>query len=213
MHSFETLGMASRPGRRHEAFIPIAVPACIKAVSCYYRLISSRGNMHRPTLFSWFCVAVLFASLATAVAQAQSKEDEAQIQAIVNGQTDAWNRGDAEAFASHYAEDGSFTNVIGQQLYGKPAFVAQHARIFSTIYKGSHNSFSIGKIKFLRPDVAVVDIDGVLSGANRLPPGMKAAEDGSLHVKLQEVMTKEKGDWWIAAFHNVGVYPLPPEAK
>jgi hypothetical protein len=31
-----------------------------------------------------------------------------------------------------------------------------------------------------------------------------------LHVKLQEVMTKEEGKWWVAAFHNVAVYPLPP---
>ncbi|AXC11650.1 hypothetical protein ACPOL_2326 [Acidisarcina polymorpha] len=168
--------------------------------------------MHRPT-FSWFFLAAFLASSAMTIAQTQSKEDEAQIQAIVQSESDAWNRGDAEAFASHYAEDGSFTNVIGQQLYGRQAFVAQHARIFSTIYKGSHNSFTIGKIKFLRPDVAVVDIDGVLNGANRLPPGLKAGEDGALRVKLQEVMTKEKGSWWIAAFHNVAVYPLPPESK
>ena len=166
--------------------------------------------MHFQT-FSWFSLAALFVSSATVIAQTQDKEDEALIQAIVQSQGDAWNRGDAEAFGAHYAEDGSFTNVIGQQSYGRNAFNAQHALIFSTIYKGSHNTFSIGKIKFLRPDVAVVDIDGILIGANRLPPGMKAAEDGALHVKLQEVMTKEKGNWWIAAFHNVAVYPLPPD--
>ncbi len=135
--------------------------------------------------------------------------DEAQIQAIVQSENDAWNRGDAEAFAAHYAENGSFTNVIGQQLYGRPAFIAQHAKIFSTIYKGSHNVFSVSKITFLRPDVALVEIDGALSGANRLPPGMKAMDDGALHVKLLEVMSKEKGSWWIQSFHNVGVYPLP----
>jgi uncharacterized protein (TIGR02246 family) len=155
-------------------------------------------------------LASLFASLATGLAQTPSNDDETQIRAIVQSENDAWNRGDAEAFGASYAEDGSFTNVIGQQLYGRQAFIAQHARIFSTIYKGSHNSLSIGKIKFLRPDVAVVDIDGTLSGAHRLPPGLKAGEDGALHVKLQEVMTREKGKWWIVAFHNVAVYPLPP---
>ena len=136
--------------------------------------------------------------------------DEAQIRAIVQSQGDAWNRGDAEGFGSHYAENGSFTNVIGQQLYGRKAFVAQHAGIFSTIYKGSHNVFQVSKITFLRPDVALVEIDGALSGADRLPPGLKASDDGALHVKLLEVMTKEKENWWIALFHNVAVYPLPP---
>ena len=136
-------------------------------------------------------------------------QDESAIRAIVQAEGDAWNRGDAEAFGAHYAENGSFTNVIGQQLYGRPAFVAQHAQIFSTIYKGSHNTLTIGKIAFLRPDVAVVDIDGVLEGAKRLPPGLQPFADGALHVKLQEVMTREKGVWMIAAFHNVGVFPLP----
>ena len=160
-----------------------------------------------------WCVWMLFVVTAGAplagLAQG-AKEDEAQIRAVVQSEEDAWNKGDAAGFGAHYAENGSFTNVVGQQLYGREAFVAQHARIFSTIYKGSHNTFSVGKITFLRPDVAVVDIDGVLQGATRLPPGLKAAEDGALHVKLQEVMTKEKdGSWWIAAFHNVAVYPMP----
>ncbi len=151
-------------------------------------------------------------SLPLGLAAQGSSEDEAQIRAIVQSEGDAWNRGDAEAFAAHYAENGSFTNVIGEQLYGRAAFIAQHARIFSTIYKGSHNTFSISKITFLRPDVALVEIDGALAGANRLPPGMKAGDDGLLHVKLLEVMSKEKGGWLIQLFHNVGVYPLPAAA-
>ncbi len=138
--------------------------------------------------------------------------DEAAIRAVVQSQADAWNRGDAPAFAAHYAENGSFTNVIGQQLYGHEAFLKQHAMIFSTIYKGSHNTFSIGRIAFLRADVAVVDIDGALTGFSRLPPGLKASEDGVMHVKLQEVMTSEHGQWTIVAFHNVAVYPLPPQS-
>ena len=153
--------------------------------------------------------AALLIANSASFAQTPGAESEAQIRAIVQSETDAWNKGDAEAFGAHYAEGGSFTNVIGQQLYGRKAFVAQHAMIFSTIYKGSHNSLDVSKIMFLRPDVAVVDIDGFLSGATRLPPGLKAGPDGTLHVKLQEVMTRENGIWWIAAFHNVAVYPLP----
>ena len=154
-------------------------------------------------------LAVLLTPSFTGVAQSRNADDEARIRAVVQSEADAWNRGDAVAFGAHYAEGGSFTNVIGRQLYGREAFIAQHARIFSTIYKGSHNSFSVTKIMFLRPDVAVVDIDGALTGARQLPPGLKAGDDGSVHVKLQQVMTREKGEWWIAAFHNVAVYPLP----
>ena len=154
---------------------------------------------------------VLMVACAAPVAFGQSDKDKADIAAIVQGEGDAWNRGDAEGFAAHYAENGSFTNVIGQQLYGRKAFIEQHARIFSTIYKGSHNTFQVTHVNFVRPDVAVVDIDGTLRGALRLPPGLKAGEDGALHVKLQEVLTKETNGWTIAAFHNVAVYPLPQE--
>ncbi len=157
-----------------------------------------------------FLLPTFTSSQAQETGHPGTSSDEVAIHAVVQEQADAWNRGDAEAFAAHYAENGSFTNVIGQQIYGKPGFVKQHAMIFSTIYKGSHNEFSIGKITFIRPDVAVVDIDGALSGATRFPPGLKPGPDGALHVKLQEVMTREHGKWQIAAFHNVAVAPLPP---
>jgi uncharacterized protein (TIGR02246 family) len=161
-------------------------------------------------IHSFLLVMATFLSLSLAAPAQIRTEDEAEIRAIVQSEADAWNRGDAEAFGAYYAENGSFTNVIGQQLYGRKAFIAQHASIFSTIYKGSHNTFSVSKITFLRPDVALVEIDGALSGANRLPPGLKAGEDGALRVKLVEVMSKEQGNWVIQLFHNVGVYPLPP---
>lgn len=163
----------------------------------------------RPACHTLLLTLALLSSSHAALAQNPSA-DEAQIRSIVQSEGDAWNRGDAEAFAAHYAENGDFTNVIGQQLYGRKAFVAQHAMIFSTIYKGSHNVFSVSKITFLRPDVALVDIDGTLSGATRMPPGLKANDDGTIRVKLLEVMTRENGTWWIAAFHNVAVSPLPP---
>jgi uncharacterized protein (TIGR02246 family) len=153
--------------------------------------------------------ATLLTSSIPALAQTP-KDEESKIRAVVQSESDAWNQGDAEGFAAHYSETGDFTNVIGQQLFGRQAFIAQHARIFSTIYKGSHNVLTVSKVTFLRPDVALVDIDGILSGANRLPPGLKALDDGTLHVKLLEVMTKEKDGWTIAAFHNVAVTPLPP---
>ena len=154
--------------------------------------------------------------LAPTVTPAQSPAiDDVAIRSIVQGQADAWNAGDAEAFAAHYADTGTFTNVIVMHSYGRQAFVAQHQRIFATIYKGSHNTFNISKTTYLRPDVALVEIDGILTGAQELPPGLKAGPDGALRVKLLEVMTREQGSWSVAAFHNVAVYLLPaaPPAK
>ena len=63
--------------------------------------------------------AVSLVVFAAQVAMAQSEKDKAEITAVVQSENEAWNRGDAEGFAAHYAEHGSFTNVIGQQLYGR----------------------------------------------------------------------------------------------
>ena len=138
---------------------------------------------------------------------AQQKEDKAAIQALVQDEQEAWNRGDARAFAAHFAKDGSFTNIVGLQTYGLTPFLKQHERIFSTIYKGSHNELTIGKLRFLRPDVAVADVDSVVTKAVSVPSGIVLGADGGVHTKLQLVLSKEEGIWQVDAFHNVAVNP------
>ncbi len=132
------------------------------------------------------------------------------IEALVAGLTEAWNRGDAKAYSARFAADGSFTNVLGIVAYGREIFELRHAEIFSTVYKGSVLQQSIGKLRFIRPDVAVVDVDAAVSGYRRLPPGVQVGSDGVLRAKLQLVLTRESDGWWISAYHNVDVKPLPP---
>ncbi len=138
---------------------------------------------------------------------AQQREDKAAIQAIVQDEQNAWNRGDAQAFAAHFASDGSFTNIVGMQTYGFTPFLKQHERIFSTIYKGSHNELTIGRLRFIRTEVAVADIDSVVTKAISVPSGIVLGTDGELHTKLQLVLSKDNGVWQINAFHNVAVNP------
>jgi uncharacterized protein (TIGR02246 family) len=153
------------------------------------------------------CLFVFLLSTCSILASAQQPQDRAAIQAIVSDEQEAWNRGDAKAFSAHFAPDGSFTNVVGVQTYGIAPFQKQHEYIFSTIYKGSHNEFTIGKLCFIRPDVAVADVDSVLSKTVSVPPGLALWPDGALHTKLQLVLSKENGAWQIDAFHNVAASP------
>ena len=136
-------------------------------------------------------------------------DDRAAIAAIVQGQAEAWNHADADTFAEHYAKDGSFTNIVGVRGEGKAEFVALHAQIFRTIFAGSRMTFAIDRVRFLRSDVAVVNIDAALADIRQAPPGIQLGSDGVLHSKLQEVMTREDGCWQIAAFHNVAVTQVP----
>ena len=86
------------------------------------------------------------------------RADEAQIGAILEAQQEAWNRGDAEAYAAHFLEDGSFTNILGLGIYemkpGKPA---------SMILLGGAGFYEsdfginggIGYRKFMSPELAL----------------------------------------------------------
>ena len=145
-----------------------------------------------------------------AASTTQSPADTAAINAIVDALTAAWNQGDAHAFAAHYAADGSFTNILGTTLFGREGFEAQHHMIFTTIYKGSHVTFSTDRIHFLRPDVAIADVTSHLAGVAHFPGNIQPDPDGAIRTKLQLVPTQNAGTWQIDAFHNVAVINLPP---
>ena len=162
--------------------------------------------------------AILFAAGAPERGCAQPKEkavtntapsqdlQQAGILAVIEAESAAWNAGDAEAFAARVLPDVVFTNIVGRFSVGKEPFVAQHAHIFSTIYKNSRLQMSLAHLAFVRPDVAIVDTICALSGYSKAPPGIEAA-DGVIRTRLEQVMVQQDGGWWVASFHNVAINP------
>lgn len=134
------------------------------------------------------------------------EEDRAAITALVAAADAAWNAQDASAFSAHVLADVAFTNVVGMFSVGKAPFEAQHARIFSTFYRGSTLRQSIVRLAFVRPDVAILDTVTEVSGFAGLPPGAEAV-DGVLRTRLEQVVVRDDGQWWIASFHNVPIHP------
>jgi uncharacterized protein (TIGR02246 family) len=129
--------------------------------------------------------------------------DEAAVQQLINELTDAWNRGDAKAYGARFQADGTFTNVNGTFFVGREEFDRRHEDAFRRVYKGSTIAATIKKLRFIRPDVAVVDIDLGMFGWQGHPPVVQAGPDNALHTCLLMVLVKERGSWWIAAYHNV----------
>src|SRR5262245_16392641 len=84
--------------------------------------------------------------------------DEAAIRRIVQEEISSWNQGDAMAYSRHFDTDGSFTNIRGQFFKGYEAFLKQHEVIFQSIFKKTTLQQDIVSLKFIRPDVAVVDV-------------------------------------------------------
>ena len=142
------------------------------------------------------------------MAESASADETArqEIGSLIAGEDDAWNLADAAEFAARVLPDVVFTNIVGMFSVGKPPFVAQHERIFSTIYKGSTCYQSIQHITLLKPDVAIVDTLAIVTGFQHTPPGIGTI-DGAIHARLEQVLMRLKDGWWVASFHNVAVNP------
>lgn len=111
--------------------------------------------MGRRCFSSLVALAMAWASSAWA----QDASDEAEIRAIVAAQVVAWDAGDGAAYAKQVAPDVSFTNLFGMVMYGAPAFAERHRQLLETFYKGTTKHHAIRRIRFVTPDVAIVDID------------------------------------------------------
>ncbi len=140
------------------------------------------------------------------MAQTSVEADEHAIRAVMDRFVDAWNHHDAEAFAAVFSEDADFTNVRGVGATGRAKIEAFHAPVFTTIFSKSHQEYTDIKTRFLRPDLAAVDVHWKMSGA--LDP------QGNLHDRnglLNFVMEKNAGRWEIVVMHNLDLSaPIPP---
>jgi hypothetical protein len=60
-------------------------------------------------------------------------------------------------------------------------------------------------VKFVRPDVAIVETLQAVTGLQKLLPGTSADAKRRLGTRLLQVLVKDGGEWKIATYHNVDV--------
>jgi uncharacterized protein (TIGR02246 family) len=130
-------------------------------------------------------------------------DDEYAIMQLIGELMDAWNRGDAKAYGARYLADGTFTNANGSFYLGRSEFDRRHEEIFRGVLRGTTVAMTIKKLRFVRPDVAIVDLATEISGSPLRPQGVEVGPKGVLPSCLLMVLLKERGTWWIAAYHNV----------
>jgi uncharacterized protein (TIGR02246 family) len=155
----------------------------------------------------FLAACLLMSAVCSALVHAQATSDEAAIRAIVAEQVVAWDAGDGTRYARHLAPEASFTNLFGMVMYGAAPFRDRHNEILSTFYKGTRKKHAVRRIRFLTPEVAVVDIDNEVHGVKTMPGGIVVPPDGVIRTQLMEVFVRRKGEWWIEAYHNVDVKP------
>ena len=147
---------------------------------------------------------------AVPVTDAVAAAEEILIRKVIDAEEDAWNRGDAKAFAARFQEDGAFTDVFGAVSHTRAELEKRQIEFFTSLFKGSRLALKVRRVRFPRPDVAIVEIDTEVSGFRKLPPVVYVDAEKVLRTRLQQVMVKTGPVWMVAAFHNVDV-KTPPE--
>jgi uncharacterized protein (TIGR02246 family) len=125
-------------------------------------------------------------------------KDETGIRQNVKYLLDGWNTKNGVLFAKAFAVDADYVVINGMQIKGRQQIADGHQQIFDTIYKESTLSLTVKQVRFLRSDVAVVHV----AGTNTFK---QASETKVLNAIITLVMTKDKGEWTIAAFQNTQV--------
>jgi uncharacterized protein (TIGR02246 family) len=137
---------------------------------------------------------ILTTMLVGTISWAQNGADEAAVRDILKEEVTAWNNGDANAYSRHFAEDGTFTNLLGMFFQGREAFRERHEQIFHGAYCGSTKQSDIASLRFVRPDVAIVESLQTVSGFQKLLPGTSADAKGRLRTRLLQVLVKDGGN-------------------
>ena len=131
-------------------------------------------------------------------------EAEKAVRQLVEAFVDAWNVHDASAFARVFADDADFTNVFGMHARGRETIAQFHRPIFETIFKDSRLAAAETTVRFIRPDVAAVDVRWEMTGA-RDPMGNEwPLRRGLINLTI----VREADTWSIVVMHNMD---LPAE--
>jgi len=133
--------------------------------------------------------------------------DEKALHEMVYQLEAAWNAADGAAFAEAFAEDADFIHILGGYYKGRAAIEAGHRMILGTIYKGSTVRYSVERIRFVRPDVAVVFLRQYL----------QFYEGGSrteLEARPTLIADRSEGKWRIVLLQNTRITEAgaPPKA-
>jgi uncharacterized protein (TIGR02246 family) len=171
------------------------------------------GLLSAATTLTIAIQAKPFAQIALhASLQAKAQPDEERAIREQNAAVEAaWNKHDASVMDQSFVEDCDFVNVFGEWISGHDKLVKTHTALFAGPFRESYKRFTVEKIRFVRPDVAIVHV----RGRNTDRDGkLLEGDEGTIGVL---VMVKERGKWWITACQNTEVRPLPgafkPDAK
>ena len=162
-------------------------------------LVGPSSTQYEPLVQAWkgFMRSQMSQSPSSTLKPSIDNNEEVVIRSLYSQMIDGWNKGNGEAFASPFAEDGDLVGFDGTHLKGRQEIVSFHQQLFDTFVKGSRLVGKIRNVRFLTPDVAIMHAVGgtIMAGQSDIEP-----ERNSIHTLV--VMRESDDKWRIAAFQN-----------
>jgi len=128
-----------------------------------------------------------------------------EIHRLINKLAKSWNEHDAKMFCEAFADDAEFNSVFGHLNEGRDTIQNNHARIFSTVFKDAQLTLIGSRMKFIKDDVASVDISWKMTGA-KFWEGSQSKERRGL---MNWIVVYQNKRWEIILAHNTEFPPIP----
>lgn len=121
----------------------------------------------------------------------------------------AWNARDAVALAECMTEDVTMVGMLGERYDGREIVELSYRHVFDTILQGSTGTFTLERLRFLKPDVALVIMHQTVN--SHLPQTEIAStarqrqmSDGLHTSEARSTMTfiRRGRTWLITSLHN-----------
>jgi len=149
-----------------------------------------RGRIQRLGLAFLACTLVIG---ATGSASAGQTQDEAAIRALGDNFAKAFVQKNAEQRASLFAENGTFVTPVGDFLQGRVTMVKDFGSEAQAVNANTQAAFSNYRVRFIKPDLAVVDALLTLHNVN----GPDGTVIPVIPVKFFYVASRHGGQWLI----------------
>ena len=149
-----------------------------------------RGRIQRLGLAFLACTLVIG---ATGSASAGQTQDEAAIRALGDNFAKAFVQKNAEQRASLFAENGTFVTPVGDFLQGRVTMVKDFGSEAQAVNANTHAAFSNYRVRFIKPDLAVVDALLTLHNVN----GPDGTVIPVIPVNFFYVASRHGGQWLI----------------
>ena len=145
---------------------------------------------------------VLVLSSMVSVAEEVPGEARSAANSMLSRFLNSWNRADGQAYGENYWPEAELVDPSGAVVEGKAAIVQEHVDLWNGIFKGSHITGKVRRIRMLGRNYMMVDLDLEVSNVRQLPPGSPAYGDRVLRNHLKHILEKRNGACKVIAAQN-----------